>query len=1130
MRFAIFPLLVLFASLNWTEDAVADENCNHKQGARLVSLQGKVFFDSEGHGQWQPAQLDQFICEGSRVSVETYSRASLALSNGVVLRLDAGTVLSLNAISPSASTLLDLAKGFIHFISRTPKHLEITSPIANAGPEGTEFAMHVNGAVASLWVYEGGVRFFNQQGSVRLKPGQGAQALSGQAPRAQIDVTPQDAVNWALYYPPILPYPDASATITSELRTAMDEFRRGRVDDALFRFDALPPEQHTAYFFKVRGAMRLTAGRVALADEDIRALLTNNPNDADALALQSVQALTQNCKDDAYHLANEAVAANPQSASAYSALSYAEQSRFALDKAQQAADQAAQLAPHDAMVWARKAELELAQGLTSDSRDSTKHAAAIDPNLERTQTVSGFAYLLQMDTDDALRAFEKAIRIDSTSPLARIGLGLAKIRKGDLEAGRQDLEIAAILDPENALIRSYLGKAYYEENRNALAQDQFDLAKQRDPKDPTSYFYDALKKQTENRPVEALHDLQKAIALNDNRAIYRSKQFLDNDLAIRNTSLARIYDDLGFDSRATVEATKSLTTDPSNYSAHRFLSDAYVRLPRREIAQVSELLQSQLMQPLNSSPVQPHLSVKGLSAISGLGPVEPSFKDFTSAFQRNKPQLTTSGVVGSDNTYGDEVVLSGIHDAFAYSLGQYHFQTDGFRKDANVTHNLYNAFLQTALTPDINLQFEFRKRQTAQGDRRMLLSHDTFVPTDKRNLDQTNGRVGVNFTLSPKSHLLGSFIYTDSKENLKALESPTEQNISDYRKGFEAELQFLHDGEMIDTILGAGTYLIDTKKNTLTITPATTTSIAIDNQATCEEYGFTFVNGKCVSINSEKVEKNNDLISTKSYSFYNYNNVTFPNNVKWTIGFSYEQFNGVNDSTEAIYHRRIFPKFGMQWFITDWLRLRGVFLKTLKRQLVADQTIEPTQVAGFNQFYDDFNGDQTTLKGVGVDVKISSKAYTGIEINERNIHADTSAGLERQIRYYLNWTLAKSWAFSIEDKFERYSRSTVDLETNLLPLTIKFFDDSGFFAQMASTWVWQQKQERKKISTNFALFDFSIGYRLSKRVGIISLEAQNITDEKFIYQDDYDRTSDKFNVVIPFLPTRTIMLRAILNF
>ncbi|MCI0653487.1 MAG: FecR family protein [Methylococcaceae bacterium] len=143
MHYLVAPLLVFFAPLGWSQVNIAGKNCANKYAAKLVSLQGKLYCDPDSKGQWQLAQLNETICEGSRVRVGAYSRASLLLTNGIVLRLDAGTVLSLNGLASDTPTLLDLFKGFVDFISRTPKRLEINTPIANAGPEGTEFAMSV---------------------------------------------------------------------------------------------------------------------------------------------------------------------------------------------------------------------------------------------------------------------------------------------------------------------------------------------------------------------------------------------------------------------------------------------------------------------------------------------------------------------------------------------------------------------------------------------------------------------------------------------------------------------------------------------------------------------------------------------------------------------------------------------------------------------------------------------------------------------------------------------------------------------------------------------------------------------------------------------------------------------------
>jgi hypothetical protein len=139
---------------------------------------------------------------------------------------------------------------------------------------------------------------------------------------------------------------------------------------------------------------------------------------------------------------------------------------------------------------------------------------------------------------------------------------------------------------------------------------------------------------------------------------------------------------LGFQQLALVEGWKSVNTDPSNYSAHRFLADSYSVLPRHEIARVSELLQSQLLQPININPVQPSLAQRNLFILEGAGPTAPSFNEFNPLFNRNRFALQASAVAGSNDTFGEEIVHSAIWNRFSYSLGQFHFETDGFRENS----------------------------------------------------------------------------------------------------------------------------------------------------------------------------------------------------------------------------------------------------------------------------------------------------------------------------------------------------------------------------------------------------------------------------------------------------------------
>ena len=142
-------------------------------------------------------------------------------------------------------------------------------------------------------------------------------------------------------------------------------------------------------------------------------------------------------------------------------------------------------------------------------------------------------------------------RSTPADPLPRLGLGLAQIRDGDLEAGRANLEIAVGLDRQRCAAAHLSGQGLFRgEAGRDLPASSSRIAKELDPLDPTAYLYDAIRKQTENRPVEALRELEKSIELNDNRAVYRSRLLLDPTAPRAAPASRRIYDDLGFESSA----------------------------------------------------------------------------------------------------------------------------------------------------------------------------------------------------------------------------------------------------------------------------------------------------------------------------------------------------------------------------------------------------------------------------------------------------------------------------------------------------------------------------------------------------------------------------------------------------
>ena len=334
----------------------------------------------------------------------------------------------------------------------------------------------------------------------------------------------------------------------------------------------------------------LRAGSVDDALHAIDAELAANPSSGDAYALRSVIQVAKNDKASALESARKATEINSGGFRGWLAMSYAQQAAFDLEDALASARQAASLEEGSALAKARVAELYLSLGDPRRAEEAALESVNAGPDESAAHTILGFVHLAQVDTSAARAAFIAAIERDSFNALPRLGIGLARIRDGELNEGRVDLEIAVALDPSDSLLRSYVGKAYYEENskeRDTLAAQQFDLASALDAQDPTPHFYDAILKYSQTRPVEALASLLTSSGLNDDRAVYRSRQLLDLDLAARNASQATVYNELGLHQLGLTAAAASLALDPGSGSAHRFLADIYAETPGYEISRAA---------------------------------------------------------------------------------------------------------------------------------------------------------------------------------------------------------------------------------------------------------------------------------------------------------------------------------------------------------------------------------------------------------------------------------------------------------------------------------------------------------------------------------------------------------------
>jgi tetratricopeptide (TPR) repeat protein len=734
---------------------------------------------------------------------------------------------------------------------------------------------------------------------------------------------------------------------------------------------------------------------------------------------------------------------------------------------------------------------------------------------------------------------------------------------GELEQGRSDIEAAVALGSNDALLRAYLGKAYFEEKRSPLDSQQFSIASELDPMDPTPWLYEGIAKQTQNRPVEAAAALRKSIELNDNRATYRGRLLLDKDRAARGTSLARVYNDLNFPQLGVNESSNSLTLDPANASAHRFLSDTYRNVRRREIARVSELLQAQMMQDNNVNPVQPSVSSTNLNIVTAGGPANAGFNEFTPLFERDEIQFNVSGFIGeNDNddgeTDGGEAVVSGVFDRYSFSLGAFDFNTDGYRENNDLDHEIQNLYGQVALTPELNLQAEFSHRESENGDLTMNFDLDDFDPSFNREFEEDTGRIGLRYTPSSRSDFLVSYIHADR-------ENDTIGSI----------------GEQVVTIpvippppLPPIPTLVDVTIGTATERMTDETSDQFEGQYLFNGKSYNIVAGASFADVEQDISKIDELTFTppniigppggmvrnvqtvepdiEGRRVYIYSYLSMPQQVTWTLGMSHHDY----DQDDEIDFDKYNPKLGLQWNLDDSVQLRAAWFKSVKPALASNRTLEPTQVAGFNQYFDDTNATKSERIGVGLDWTVQKNFLVGTEFTRRELETpkfqfistterDTLFldGDEWSHRAYAYWMPANRWSTSLEAVYDKYegdelatdSNFPLEVTTITYPLSVQHFHPSGFFAGVSVTYVDQEVKRSTSATfsdgdSEFTVTDLTLGYRFPRRMGNASLSVQNLTDRDFEYQDDSYREFQDEPSIGPYYPERTVMARITLNF
>lgn len=1069
--------------------------------AKVSAIQGNVQTRPLGAADWSMAVPGESLCPGDLVRSAPRSRSILRLANETNVAMDQRTVLRIQGLDEKAGNwVMELNEGVIHVITRTPKPFKINAPFMNASVEGTEFSVSSRADQGFVAVVEGVVDVSNREGALKVGHGGVAIVTPSRAPLLELKIKPEDAVQWAIYYPHVLDPELLGGHFDSEAQgAAVHEYHRGDYGMAVERLDSEIAANNPAALL-LQAAILLQVGRVDEAQQSIDSALVLDSKASLAYGLRAIIAVAKNHLADAVTFAEQAVALE-RTPSNLVAQSYVKQAQFDIAGAMALANEAAERAQGSALAWARVAELGLTMGRTRAAQEAVDKAIRLDPTLSRAQAILGFIRLQALDRAGAEVRFRHAVDLDQADPLPHLGLSLVQHRAGAVASAREEMELAVTLDPANALLRSYLGNAYGAENRGADAGTQFGLAQDLDNKDPTPFYFDALRLQRENRPVEALHSAEQAIERNDNRAVFRSRQLLDQDSASRSVTAARIYRELGADNLAISSSVSALDRDPANYSAHLFLAEIFGNRPGYEIARDSELLQGLLLQPANVTPITPRLASNGQGDVYA-GTVLPfGLNEYSTLAWTEGVTESVDVLGGSEDTLGLSAALAGNSGKVSYGIGHYNYSTDGFRPNNDDYRRESNAFLQYTLSSASSIQAEVRTASRTYGDQDVLFFGDQkpLLPTLRNQLNVDSVRIGGRHDVSEAWTLLSSYQYQRQRSDSTFDDLPRDAlSFVERKRGhfFEARGIFHDEAKTLDV-------------------------------------GGEFLAGR------DHVEDRNPFggLTRDTYlghqSLYGYFTKSYLKGFQATFGLSLDRARNAR-----LDRRQANPKIGLNWQATPGLRVRAAGFRTLKRELFSSRTIEPTSVAGFPQLYDDVHGTDSWRWHGALDGTIDRKWYWGLEGYR---HRLTSPGfrleeivyqrtVEKSAELYGVWLPTDTIVLKLGTRWQDLQSDGESRglfrESRIVrvPLEARYFHPRGLFGTGRITWVRQDGEffDQESFSgfvsgrERFSVVDVGVGYRLPCQRGAIALEVRNALDEHFRFQESrpFDSTIARERLIL----------------
>jgi tetratricopeptide (TPR) repeat protein len=1129
----------------------AAQGARTNASSRLLTIEGRVEVARAGTTVWSAGVTNLLLANGDRVRTGARSRATILFSDRSTWRINELTTVEVRPPqSPGASSGVETKSGASYFFNRErPGAVEFRTPLASGAIRGTEFHLLVleNGRT-ELTLIDGLVEIRNEFGTNNLVSGEQAVVDPGQPPRKTAMLDAKSIIQWMLYYPAVIDPDELGLTDAekSALANSLAAYRAGDLLAAQSNYpEARQPGSDAEKVY--RAATLLAVGQVAQANSVIQTVSTPFAN-ALRLMIETVKGPSANVPPASRWRLEEKRqqdAGGTLPASAWMAESYALQAESKLEEALQAARKAANQSPKLGFAWARVAELEFSFGRAGATQRALDQALALSPRHAQAHALRGFALAAKGRFRAAEESFDQAIAVDPALANGWLGRGLVRIRRGRGVEGRQDLQVAATLEPQRSILRSYLGKAWSHTRFDDLAEKELRLAKTLDENDPTPWLYSAILAEQQNKVNIAIRDLEHSQELNDNRSVFRSRLLLDQDRGIRSANLARIYQDAGMTDWAVREASRAVSYDYANFSAHQFLANSYVALQdpklinlRYDAPALSEYFIANLLSPVGGTPLSATVSQQ----------------EYTRLFDVNHVGIASSTEYFSNGDWIQHGVQYGHIGMTDWAL-EAHYRTDnGQRPNNELERTDYVVKVRQQVTSKDTFYFEGQRGEVESGDVAQYYDQASANPRRRiEELQNPNLFLGYHREWSPGIHTLALVGSLDDKFHASSSNIAFEVNhdvdgdifstrlrpfMTEYRsriEGWTAELQQILTLGPHTIVFGGRVQEAD--------------SDATDWMA-AEPGSFpgSFVFPTRFHVSNGEIERQSGYVydmwqvcrSLQLVAGLTYDHLSYPKN---------QELMPLSQGDEE--QSRLSPKAGFIWKPFDHTTFRGAYTRSLGGVFMDNNIrLEPTTVAGFNQAFrsiapesvvGNIPGTRFETFGAGFDQKFPCGTYLTIagEILESEatrtvgtfnrfagmieaVPSSTPARIdfsERTLVVALNQLVGDNFAFGARYRltaadFDLKMRRIPDLpsaneevpsdfDVSAILHQVQLYAlcnfSSGFFTELGAVWSGQSNYDYAPPLKGDDVWQFNAfaGYRFWRRHAEARVGVLNITDQDY---------------------------------